>query len=569
MLIDEYRASVDCATKDLMSELEEGGYWLGELSSSPVSTAVACIALYFSDKEKYAKRIEEGLGYLSSCILENGGFGDARSAKANPTATILAICAFNLYEKNYADLISKSKDYLGGDWSSPKGIKANVLAIYGDDLTFSAPILAVCAAVGLLGGNPWLLVPKLPYQVALLPKKLFAILNLPMVSYAIPALVCVGLCRDFLAKKKVSRFKKKFAEFLLSKISKMQPSSGGFLEATPLTSFCVICLSLCGFKEHIIVKNALGFIEREQRGDASWAIDTNLCQWLSSLSVDALKEDLQGAEKSQCLSFFESNVWSKKHKFTGAASGAFSWTNTDGGVPDADDTSGALVALFYLKEGKSDELVENAIKWLLGLQNRDGGMPTFCRGWNKLPFDRSCADITAHCIKAFLLWKNHLENPLKRRVEDSILSMKKWLEDLQGADGSWQSLWFGENDLEGGVSKVLSTAIVLEHCGAILANVDKAREFLLSQMHANGTWGGTDELSAKYLVTARCISALTKISKKDDRIDFALRQFLTMKEESEVIGLYFAKLWYSEKLYSKIFSLNAKKNALSYLGNIL
>src|SRR5690606_25599498 len=55
----------------------------------------------------------------------------------------------------------------------------------------------------------------------------------------------------------------------------------------------------------------------------------------------------------------------------------------------------------------SDELVTEAhdavrrgVTWLLDLQNRDGGWPTFCRGWGKLPFDRSSPDITAHCMRA-------------------------------------------------------------------------------------------------------------------------------------------------------------------------
>ena len=44
--------------------------------------------------------------------------------------------------------------------------------------------------------------------------------------------------------------------------------------------------------------------------------------------------------------------------------------------------------------------VDRGVKWLLDLQNRDGGWPTFCRGWGKLPFDRSGADLTAHALRA-------------------------------------------------------------------------------------------------------------------------------------------------------------------------
>jgi len=36
----------------------------------------------------------------------------------------------------------------------------------------------------------------------------------------------------------------------------------------------------------------------------------------------------------------------------------------------------------------------------VNLANRDGGTPTFCRGWGRLPFDTSCPDITAHVLRA-------------------------------------------------------------------------------------------------------------------------------------------------------------------------
>ena len=48
------------------------------------------------------------------------------------------------------------------------------------------------------------------------------------------------------------------------------------------------------------------------------------------------------------------------------------------------------------------EGVAEGLKWLLGLQNSDGGIPTFCRGWGTLPFDRSSPDLTAHAIRAWL-----------------------------------------------------------------------------------------------------------------------------------------------------------------------
>ena len=77
-------------------------------------------------------------------------------------------------------------------------------------------------------------------------------------------------------------------------------------------------------------------------------------------------------------------------------------------MPDADDTPGAMLALARLRDGDDPEAATAAAAgahWLLGLQNSDGGIPTFCRGWGALPFDRSSPDLTAHSVRAWNAWR--------------------------------------------------------------------------------------------------------------------------------------------------------------------
>src|SRR5207253_7825297 len=91
----------------------------------------------------------------------------------------------------------------------------------------------------------------------------------------------------------------------------------------------------------------------------------------------------------------------ERHAFTGADPGGFGWSDLSGAVPDADDTPGALIALEHLGAARGNaDMIQWAAGWLLRLQNRVGGWPTFCRGWGKLPFDRSGADLTAHVLRA-------------------------------------------------------------------------------------------------------------------------------------------------------------------------
>ena len=86
---------------------------------------------------------------------------------------------------------------------------------------------------------------------------------------------------------------------------------------------------------------------------------------------------------------------------------------------------------------------EAGIHWLLALQNSDGGMPTFCRGWGALPFDRSSADITAHAVRAWTKWNQVFDERTNRRVRSAQQRAMKFLRGAQKDDGSWLPLWFG------------------------------------------------------------------------------------------------------------------------------
>src|SRR5207248_5744115 len=141
------------------------------------------------------------------------------------------------------------------------------------------------------------------------------------------------------------------------------------------------------------------------RTDGSWPIDTNLSTWVTTLSVNALASagDLGALDKKEeLLAWLLAQQYRERHPFTGADPGAWAWTPLPGGVPDADDTPGAMLALGCLHTGpQPPEFAAAGLRWLLDLQNRDGGMPTFCRGWGRLPFDRSGSDLTAHALRAF------------------------------------------------------------------------------------------------------------------------------------------------------------------------
>ena len=278
---------------------------------------------------------------------------------------------------------------------------------YGRDKTFVVPILTNGALAGMV---PWRKVPALPFELAAFPQQWWKSLRLPVVSYAIPALVAIGQAR-FVHRKPwnpVLRLVRRLtAKKTLDLIESLQPPSGGFLEAAPLTSFVVMSLAGMGQAHHPVVRKGVEFLLASVRPDGSWPIDTNLATWNTTLAINALASSGEDLRELGCLDWLLACQHRQPHPFTGAAPGGWAWTDCSGGVPDADDTSGALLALAAWRQAdpaqaaKIEPAATEGVGWLLDLQNSDGGWPTFCRGWGKLPFDRSGSDLTAHALRAF------------------------------------------------------------------------------------------------------------------------------------------------------------------------
>src|SRR6185312_8007498 len=138
------------------------------------------------------------------------------------------------------------------------------------------------------------------------------------------------------------------------------------------------------------------------------------------LAVNALAAagDLESLDtKDAILDWLLKQQYTERHPYTGADPGGWAWTDLPGGVPDCDDTPGAMLAVRSLAVRLDEESGIDAFPdpgpprclqargWVIGLQNSDGGFPTFCRGWGTLPFDRSGSDLTAHALRALAAWQ--------------------------------------------------------------------------------------------------------------------------------------------------------------------
>ena len=397
----------DIVRKTLLSQRNRFGHWTGELSTSALATATAVLALEivrrdqtapknthphtrgslyvppltkgglgggakggsgdvhhssaktktsFSDDSSTASkvtteaelslRIQRGLAWLVDHQNDDGGWGDTPKSLSNISTTMLAHAVFHATGQNetYRAVVKAASAYL----DRAGGVQA-LLARYGKDKTFSIPILTHCALAGVVD---WSDVKPLPFELACLPPRFYKSVQLSVVSYALPALIAIGQVRHHYRKPRnpILRLVRNLAiRPSLQTLERIQPVNGGFLEAAPLTSFVTMSLAGMGMSNHPVAKRGVRFLLDSVRDDGSWPIDTNLATWVTTLSVNALQNDLPQADRSAIREWLLAQQFRERHASTNAAPGGWAWTDLPGGVPDVDDTSGAILALLNLR----------------------------------------------------------------------------------------------------------------------------------------------------------------------------------------------------------------------------
>lgn len=610
--MSDLAAASEQVRRELPAEANERGYFEGRLSSSALATATAVSALSLFDRHgsgddeetrrlKAAGRslVERAIRWLLAEQNRDGGWGDCPDAKSNISTAMLVRSAFEI--AGLADTHRAAMDRAEAfvrERGGPEGIRRR----YGKDKTFAVPILTNAALAGLVD---WSEVSALPFEAACIPQRWYRFAKLPVVSYAVPALVAIGQA-VFLnrppANPLLRRIRRRAIEPSLKVLLRMQPASGGYLEAIPLTSFVAMSLAATGRADHPVTLAGIRFLHATFREEGTWPIDSDLATWNTTQTIVSLGDSTGLPDPRRTLDWILSCQHRERHPFTGADPGGWGWTNLSGAVPDADDTPAALLALRILHEdSRLDEAdrmrirlaVRPGLKWLADLQNRDGGWPTFCRGWTKLPFDRSGSDLTAHAIRAFHAWRDLLPESYAERA---IGRGWEYLRRTQRADGSWAPLWFGNQDRDDEENPIYGTAKVLlayRDAGRGQApEVARAIRFLIAAQHADGSWGGGESMRLSFRPAASelperssdfsdwpCIGsveetalAVEALASFPDRPESrsALSSGTALLAElvasgryrrTSPIGFYFARLWYDEKLYPPILTASALREA--------
>jgi squalene-hopene/tetraprenyl-beta-curcumene cyclase len=255
-------------------------------------------------------------------------------------------------------------------------------------------------------------------------------------------------------------------------------------------------------------------------------------------------------------------------------------------TPDIDDTAEAILAL--IKNGKiNDASVLKAKKFLLNMQNNDGGWGAFSKNNNGNfllkflasgitdsadLFDEATADVTGHALEALGSLGLNIKN--SKEVRKAV----EFLRTEQTYEGAWLGRW--------GINYIYGTSASVIGLLAVGVSVDspmivKAKNWLLVKQNQDGGWGEGSASYSNYALagigestpsqTAWALLALEKIFNKSHSsiergIDFLLENFKvnnTFVDQSVTATGHPNACYMQYPVYAKVFPLMALSRYLS------
>jgi len=162
----------------------------------------------------------------------------------------------------------------------------------------------------------------------------------------------------------------------------------------------------------------------------------------------------------------------------------------------------------------------------------------------------------------------------------------RFLQDRQQPDGSWIPLWFGNQDHPQEENPVYGTAkVLLAYRDWQMTSEPVAQrgfQWLREAQQADGGWGGgpamlrieqhgTLSSVEETTLAVEAILADRTPNQSQQSINKGLAWIVERVEtdrfrENSVVGFYFAKLWYHEKLYPLTFTVSALGQARQLMG---
>ncbi len=525
-----------------------GAYWPGRLSSSPFASALVLASLAYRRRgdTRVRKALDRGYAWLAASQNADGGWSDTPSGQSSLHATFLALAALTLNgeENSWARIHEAGRRF----WDRAGGLDA-LTSFYGRDHTFLVPILSVGALADVV---PWQRVPRLPIEAIVLPAWLWRLFRIPMVSFSLPMFVSIGLLRQARRSYLPSVVRRKGLRVL----AEIQPAHGGYLECPVASAFVLLAMDALGHGEGQTGNRTAEFLLNSQREDGSWPIVTDLSVWSTVLILRALETLNDDSPHRRAALRWLLDRAQVKH-----GTCAWQWTPGPGGIPETDDTSIAMIVLSRAADLDAAAHLAGARRWLEGVQNRDGGWPTFSRGSGSLPFDRSAVDLTAHVVEGLLASGVEEDSPAVQRG-------LSFLRNHQALEGYWEPLWFGNphspkgKNRTYGTSQVLLLAKKLQHVPPVLW--ERGSGWLLSIQNGDGGWGSCRAAASSPEETGLAVSGLLAAGVPCSHTSITGGIEWLLREQQPdggwrptPIGLYYEALKYEEAAYPGAFALKA------------
>lgn len=538
-LITRAEETLERGFKRLEDRRRHDGSWIGELSSSALSTAMCSLALHLIPEAAPRSRVEAGLSWLAETQHEDGGWGDAVVDPSNMNATSIATAVLHYCgPERYEDRVRAGRQWVENAGGFPVLNDPRKTSMSGPGRTVYA----------LAEFYDWREIRKLPTEVVLLPARIRR-----TVSITFSSILSLSVLQDHFAPVPWWRraLRRRAVREAVQWLRQAQGGDGSFGESALLAAISVVCLTLAEAGGEDIVEKALPFIVENQREDGSWPIDRDLENFDTTQAIYAYHEAVRTIpEEEKVRGWLLGNQARKPCLQTASPPGGWAWARPDG-WPDMDDTACTLRSLRILGLRPEKEEIRVGLRWLYDMQNSDGSWPTFVRN-SKVPFDRGCPYITSQALSAIAMM-----GPEERRgkvVEDAL----SYLRRHQRSDGSFDSLWFRPC--------TRGTAAVIEAFADLgLTDDETARQaagWLRTHQNDDGGWGDGHGADSTPEETGWAVAALLRLDPEQSReeVSGGVEWLLEHQDEDGgwepgVVGLYFSSVIYSNLSYSLCYPL--------------
>lgn len=455
-------------------------YWAGEIHINPRETAYYIITVQYMGLDSEKARVQRSARWLldhqsfdgSWGFFDEGGEGDV---------SITAICALAL-------------ELAGVPEDSQELIEAQEFVSMHGGLNAIDPFAKTFYA--LFGKVPWddESINPLPIEMLLAPKdsenSIYS-LSAWIREAAVPTMVLQVLNDPNPTPAQLAGLRE--AE---DWVVTHQLEDGVWYTELP-TTLSMIALYELDFDTHYPrIMKALDWLHSKQDPDG-YQRRFELSVWDTALATMALRESGISPTAQTLVNasewLIDAQTKAGGEQWSNTPSGGWSYNQYNIIYPDNDDTALALMALqstmmrSFTMEYEKRAAIEMGKRWLLYMQNDDGGWATFSRNQSERHYgaapsgfdDPSVPDITGHVLSALGRLGHGREAPtIQRAIE--------FLKKDQTREGAWYGRW--------GLCYIYGTSAVLMGLADVGEDmnepyVKKAVSWLESHQNTDGGWG--------------------------------------------------------------------------------